>query len=68
MVDIALSGNIVTLLVFIVIPKISLYIRTERYSARKLTFASSITNTSYQKLPFGSGDYPDKLLYHQALN
>ena len=25
-------------------------------------------NTSYQKLPFGSGDYPDKLLYHQALN
>ena len=28
----------------------------------------SIINTSYQKLPFGSGDYPDKLLYHQALN
>ena len=27
-----------------------------------------IINTSYQKLPFGSGDYPDKLLYHQALN
>ena len=25
-------------------------------------------NTSYQKLPFGSGDYPDKLLFHQALN
>ena len=23
---------------------------------------------SYQKLPFGSGDYPDKLLFHQALN
>ena len=28
----------------------------------------SIINTSYQKLPFGSGDYPDKLLFHQALN
>ena len=27
-----------------------------------------VINTSYQKLPFGSGDYPDKLLYHQALN
>ena len=27
-----------------------------------------IINTSYQKLPFGSGDYPDKLLFHQALN
>ena len=26
---------------------------------------NSIINTSYQKLPFGSGDYPDKLLYHQ---
>ena len=26
----------------------------------------SIINTSYQKLPFGSGDYPDKLLFHQA--
>ena len=25
-----------------------------------------IINTSYQKLPFGSGDYPDKLLFHQA--
>ena len=25
-------------------------------------------NTSYQKLPFGSEDYPDKLLFHQALN
>ena len=28
----------------------------------------SIINTSYQKLPFGSGDYPDKLLFHQALS
>ena len=28
----------------------------------------SIINTSYQELPFGSGDYPDKLLFHQALN
>ena len=27
-----------------------------------------IINTSYQKLPFGSGDYPDKLLFHQELN
>ena len=27
-----------------------------------------IINTSHQKLPFGSGDYPDKLLYHQTLN
>ena len=26
------------------------------------------STTSYQKLPFGSGDYPDKLLFHQALN
>ena len=25
-------------------------------------------NTSYQKSPLGSGDYPDKLLFHQALN
>ena len=25
-------------------------------------------NTSYQKLPFGPGDYPDKRLYHQAPN
>ena len=30
----------------------------------------SIISTSYQNLPFGSGDYPDKLLpvFHQALN
>ena len=27
-----------------------------------------IINTSYQKLPFGSRDYPDKLLLYQALN
>ena len=27
-----------------------------------------VINTSYQKLPFGSGDYPNKLLFHQALN
>ena len=25
----------------------------------------SIINTSYEKLPFGSGDYPGKLLFHQ---
>ena len=33
-------------------------------------FPLSLINTSYQKLPvpFGSGDYPDKLLFHQALN
>ena len=30
--------------------------------------AHTIINTSYEKLPFGSGDYPDKLLFHQALN
>ena len=29
---------------------------------------NSIINTSYEKLPFGSGDDPDKLLFHQALN
>ena len=29
---------------------------------------SLIITTSYQKLPFGSWDYPDKLLFHQALN
>ena len=23
-----------------------------------------VINASYQKLPFGSGDYPDKLLFH----
>ena len=32
-----------------------------------LVALSLIINTSYQKLPFGSGDYPDKLLFHQAL-
>ena len=25
-----------------------------------------IINTSYQKLPFGSGEYPDKLLFQQS--
>ena len=28
----------------------------------------SIINTSYQKLPFGSGDDPGKLFFHKALN
>ena len=28
---------------------------------------SIIINTSHQKLPFGSGDDPDKLFFHQAL-
>ena len=36
-------------------------------SAKKVIYRDTIINTSYQKLPFGSGDYPDKLLYHQAL-
>ena len=36
--------------------------------SRSTLVVLSIINTSYQKLPFGSGDYPDKLLYHQALN
>ena len=31
-------------------------------------YAVCLINTSYQKLPFGSGDDPDKLLFHQALN
>ena len=34
----------------------------------RANYKCCIINTSYQKLPFGSGDYPDKLLYHQALN
>ena len=33
-----------------------------------LLLSLPIINTSYQKLPFGSGDYPDKLLFHQAPN
>ena len=32
------------------------------------TVGSLIINTSYLELPFGSGGYPEKLLYHQALN
>ena len=32
------------------------------------TKGSVIINTSYQKLPFGSGDDPDKVFFHQALN
>ena len=32
------------------------------------TSISSNINTSYQKLPSGSGDDPDKLFFHQALN
>ena len=31
-------------------------------------YAVCLINTSYQKLPFGSGDDPDKLFFHQALN
>ena len=33
-----------------------------------VSFRTQIINTSYQKLPLGAGDYPDKLLFHQALN
>ena len=45
--------------------------RLER--AGMLSFGSEVTEkertyTSYQKLPFGSGDDPDKLCLHQALN
>ena len=45
--------------------------RTE--GAGMLSFGSKVTEkertyTSYQKLPFGSGDDPDKLFFHQALN
>ena len=41
--------------------------------AGMLSFGSKVTEkertcTSYQKLPFGSGDGPDKLFCHQALN
>ena len=41
--------------------------------AGMLSFGSEVTEkertyTSYQKLPFGSGDDPDKLFFHQALN
>ena len=41
--------------------------------AGMLSFGSKVTEkertyTSYQKLPFGSGDDPDKLFFHRALN
>ena len=36
--------------------------------ASDLEPSTFVINTSYQKLPFGSGDYPDKLLFHRALN
>ena len=41
--------------------------------ARMLSFGSKVTEkertyTIYQKSPFGSGDDPDKLFFHQALN
>ena len=41
---------------------------TTGYRSCELGVPVNIINTSYQKLPFGSADYPDKLLYHQALN
>ena len=41
--------------------------------AGMLSFGSKVTEkertyTNYQKLPFGFGDDPDKLVFHQALN
>ena len=49
--------------------------RWEQYDHCKVTpplqyrkVGGNIINTSYQKLPFGSGDDPGKLLFHQALN
>ena len=41
--------------------------------AGMLSFGSTVaekekTYTSYQKLPFGSGDDPDKHFFHHALN
>ena len=42
--------------------------RLSYHSVPKTCLVIRIINTSYQKLPFGSGDYPDKLLFHQALN
>ena len=41
--------------------------------AGMLSFGSKVTEkegiyTSYQTLPFGPGDDPDKLLFHPALN
>ena len=41
--------------------------------AGMLSFGSKVTEkertyTSYQELPFGSGDDPDNLFFHQALN
>ena len=40
-----------------------------RACGRTLTLLSDtpIINTSYQNLPFGSGHYPDELLFHEAL-
>ena len=35
---------------------------------RRMQYGSLIINSSYQKLPFGSGDDPDKLFFHHALN
>ena len=42
-----------------------------RYAQKRTPNSSAvlkIINTSYQKLRFGSGDDPDKLFFHQALN
>ena len=38
------------------------------HDSTSVDFISYIINSSYQKLPFGSGDDPDKLFFHQALN
>ena len=45
----------------------NVHLRALEYVCRS-TAASIIINTSYRKLPFASGEYPDKLLLHQALN
>ena len=39
-----------------------------RLCALYVCFFKAVINTRYQKLPFGSGDHPDKPLFHQALN
>ena len=49
------------------------FVRVQSYGERKdfgwwmMNYRVSNINTSYQKLPFGCGDDPDKFLFHQAL-
>ena len=42
-------------------------VRQNVYFVVRSVCDAPIINKSYQKLPFGSGDYPDKLLFHQSL-